>query len=94
MHIVAPSDMPSSAARSEPAASITARTSSIRSSSVGAPATGSERPTPRRSKTSTLAKEPSRRRKRDIAGLSHIRSRWERKGKASTRSISPSPNAW
>ena len=49
MLIGAPSEIPHSAARSEPAASITARTSSIRCSSVGASATGSDSPDPRRS---------------------------------------------
>lgn len=39
MHIGAPSETPMSTARSDPVASITARTSSIRSSSVGAPTT-------------------------------------------------------
>ena len=91
MHIVAPSDMPSSAARLEPAASITARTSSIRSSSVAARSTGSERPTPRRSKRITRANEPSLRVKCAKAGFSQSRSRCETKGKAMTRSISPSP---
>src|SRR6516162_10911972 len=42
-----PWENPNSAARSEPAASITARTSSIRSSSVATPATRSDRPVPR-----------------------------------------------
>jgi hypothetical protein len=45
--IDAPSDKPKSAARREPAASITARTSSMRVSSVGAPSTGSDIPVPR-----------------------------------------------
>ena len=42
-----PSETPSSAARSEPTASITARTSSIRSSSGATPWTRSDRPVPR-----------------------------------------------
>ena len=94
MHIVAPSDIPISAARSEPAASITARTSSIRSSSVAAFGTGSESPTPRRSKRITRANELRRSTKRVCAGLSQIRSRWEMNGKATTTSIGPSPTTW
>ncbi len=45
-----PSDAPSRAARSDPTASITARTSSMRVSSVAAPLTGSDMPWPRLSK--------------------------------------------
>src|SRR6185503_17067274 len=48
-----PSDQPKIAARDEPAASITARTSPMRSSSVCSP-TRSESPWPRLSKTMTL----------------------------------------
>jgi hypothetical protein len=59
MLIGTPSEIPISAARSEPAASITARTSSIRSSIEGAVATGSDSPEPRRSKASTRANDPS-----------------------------------
>jgi len=44
-----PSSWANTAARSEPAASITATTSSICSSSVGAVSTGSDNPDPRRS---------------------------------------------
>ena len=57
--IAAPSHDPISAARSEPTASMTARTSSIRSSSEGAPSTGSEMPVPRLSKRRTRAIEAS-----------------------------------
>ena len=55
----APSQEPMSAARSEPTASMTARTSSIRSSIDGAPATGSETPVPRLSKSRTRANDAS-----------------------------------
>src|SRR5215469_7429752 len=47
------SEAPNTAARSDPAASITARISSLRSSSVGTPATRSDRPVPRLSNRST-----------------------------------------
>ena len=74
-----PSECPSSAARSDPAASITARTSSIRSSSVGrrSSGTGSERPVPRLSKTIRRANDASRRRNRAYEGSSHITSTFE-----------------
>jgi hypothetical protein len=45
------------AARDEPAASITARTSSIRASSPGVPLMRSDIPTPRWSNTITLAND-------------------------------------
>ncbi len=61
-HIGPPSDEPTSAARSEPTACITACTSSMRSSSMGASVTRSERPVPRLSNNITRAKAPSRRR--------------------------------
>ena len=51
-----PSEKPAMAARVEPTASITARTSSIRSSSEGAPVMRSDRPWPRLSKAMTWAK--------------------------------------
>ena len=55
-----PSSDPTTAARSEPAAFITASTSSICSSSVGAPSIGSDSPEPRRSNTITLPNEAIR----------------------------------
>jgi hypothetical protein len=58
-----PSEIPISAARSDPAASITARTSSIRCSSVPA-VTRSERPRPRLSKSRRRANVPRRSQKR------------------------------
>ena len=58
-----PSEKPMTAARREPAASITARTSSMRCSSEGAPVMRSDRPWPRLSKAMTRAKDASRRRK-------------------------------
>src|SRR2546421_4050104 len=61
-----PSEKPKSAARSEPTASITARTSSIRSSSVGRSwtLTRSDSPVPRLSKRISRLKEARRRKKR------------------------------
>jgi hypothetical protein len=53
--IAPPSATPRSAAHDDFVASITARTSSIRSSSGGAPSTGSDEPVPRLSKTITRA---------------------------------------
>ena len=55
-----PSSEATSAVRWEPTASITARMSSICSSSVGAPSTGSESPDPRRSNVIRRANEHSR----------------------------------
>ncbi len=74
MLIAAPSDIPKSVARSDPAASITARTSSILSSSVGTDETGSDSPEPRRSKYMTRANEPSRRNTRAAGSCSQISS--------------------
>src|SRR3954452_23652528 len=51
MLIGPPSEIPNRAARSDPAASMTARTSSTRCSRVGTSLTGSDRPVPRLSKT-------------------------------------------
>ena len=61
-----PSEKPNTAARSDSAASITARTSSIRSSSVGSEdsATGSDSPVPRLSNRISLEKLARRRKNR------------------------------
>ena len=48
------------AARSDPTASMTARTSSMRSSSVAIPQSRSDKPVPRLSKQITRQNEPSR----------------------------------
>ena len=69
-HMATPSDQPIRA-RSEPAASITARTSSIRVSSVGAPSTRSDMPVPRLSKIIRWAKLPSRSNSPRMAGTCH-----------------------
>ena len=71
MLIGTPSEIPTRAARSEPAASITARTSSMRCSRVGASATGSDNPDPRlqgflTSYKAKFGKEPDA-----IAGLAY-----------------------
>ncbi len=55
----APSATPNTAARREPTASMTARRSSIRASSVGAPATRSDMPVPRLSNRRSREKVPS-----------------------------------
>src|SRR6185369_5318331 len=68
--MAAPSDIPNNAARDEPTASITARTSSIRSSSVGTPAMRSDIPTPRLSKRINREKDAKRRRYRATEGSS------------------------
>jgi hypothetical protein len=74
-----PSECPKSAARSEPTASRTARTSSIRSSSVGSLSfdTRSERPVPRLSNRMRRENDARRPRNRAIAGSSHISSTFE-----------------
>ncbi len=58
--IAPPSSIAYTAARSEPAASITATTSSICSSSVGARPSGSDSPVPRRSNMISRLNEASR----------------------------------
>ena len=88
-----PSDSPISAARSEPTASITARTSSILSSSVPA-WTRSERPMPRLSNRITRAKEPRRSTKRRYEGSSQTTCRLVTKPSTKTMSTGPSPTTW
>ena len=75
-HRLPPSEAPNSAGRSEPTASITARRSSMRSSSVGSLSFGtrSDRPVPRLSKTIRRENEASRRRKRASVGSSQANS--------------------
>ena len=74
-----PSEWPKSVARSDPTASITARTSSIRSSSVGrwVRSTGSDNPVPRLSKVIKRENDANRRKKRANDGSSHITSMFE-----------------
>lgn len=74
-----PSEKPKTAARSDSAASITARTSSIRSSSVGKldSGTGSERPVPRLSNRIRREKRARRRKNRSWVGSSQAPSTFE-----------------
>ena len=80
------------ATRSAPAASITASTSSICSSSVGAPQNGSDRPEPRRSKVITRAKRVTRLITRSSERSDHRYSTWEIQGGIQTRSTGASPS--
>ena len=77
-----------------PAASITARTSSIRSSRVGTSATGSDSPVPRLSKRIRRENEPSRSKKRANGGDSHWSSKWVAKPRTRTGSSGPSQTTW
>jgi hypothetical protein len=76
----------------ESTASITARTSSIRSSSVGTPPNGSDIPVPRLSNMTKRLNEAMRPKKRAGALVSHQFSRWETKPGTKTKSTGPSPN--
>ena len=87
-----PSSVPAIHARSDPAASITARTSSICSSSVGAPASGSDRPEPRRSKVITRANWVSRAITRASDSSDQRYSTCEIHGGIQTRSMSSLPS--
>jgi len=69
-----------------PAASITARMSSLRSSRVGAPATRSDRPVPRLSKTSTRACSATPHSNTAQPAESHCSSTWETQPGAMTTS--------
>ncbi len=73
-----PSETPNTAARADPAASMTARTSSIRCSSEGSRSAGtrSDIPVPRLSKMSTRAISASRSKKRTHSGWCHMKPRW------------------
>ena len=91
IHIGPPSEIPNSVACSDPAASITARTSSIRCSSVGRVATGSESPVPRLSSRIKRQKDVSRRRNLANDGSSQAFSTCETQPGTRTRSNGPSP---
>jgi hypothetical protein len=88
-----PSDTPNRLARVEPAASSTARTSSMRASSPGSALTGtrSDSPVPRLSNRISRENEASRRRKSAAAGTSQVVSTFETKPGTITRSRGPSP---
>ena len=87
-----PSSVPQIAARSDPAASMTASTSSICSSSVGAPKSGSDSPDPRRSNVITRANWVRRFPNRSSVGSAHRYSTCEIQGGTQTRSMGPSPS--
>ena len=87
-----PSSVATIAASFDPAASITASTSSICSSSVGAPSSGSERPEPRRSKVITRAKLVSRSITPASDASDQRYSTCEIQGGIHTRSMGPSPS--
>ena len=86
-----PSESPNSAARCDPAASITARMSSERSSRVAIFLTRSERPVPRLSNTITRLNDAIRSRNAANRGCCHISSTWEAEPGVNTRSTGPSP---
>ncbi len=77
MLIGPPSEAPTTAARSEPAASITARTSSIRVSRFAIPATRSDAPVPRLSKMISRLNEAIRSKNAPRAGSSQSSSTFE-----------------
>src|SRR2546421_4670095 len=92
MLIGPPSDKPQKKAEEEPTASITARTSSMRSSSVGTPADGSDSPVPRLSNKIRRLNDANRRKKRAEAFASHQFSMCDTKPGTKTKSTGPSPN--
>jgi hypothetical protein len=89
-----PSENPSRTARSDPAASITARTSSIRAASGGGSSigTGSDSPVPRLSNRISLLIEASRRRNPARRGSCQDISRLDTQPGTNTRSTGPSPS--
>ena len=91
-----PSETPSSTARSEPTASITARTSSRRCSSVGSfsTGTGSDSPVPRLSKRIRRDIDASRPRNRANDGSLQKYSRCDTHPITKTRSTGPDPRTW
>ncbi len=86
-----PSEIPISAARSEPAASSTACRSSIDSSSVGGRPMRSELPCSRLSNRISRAKPARRSKTRWKPGICQATSKLLMKPGAITRSIGPSP---
>ncbi len=77
----------------DPAASMTARMSSARSSMLPNPSERSDRPVPRLSKVSTRA-TPSSCSSHATWGSSQVSSRCEMNPDANTRSTGPSPTTW
>ena len=94
MAIGPPSDTPRTTVRSEPTASITARASSIRTSSDGSRSsdTRSESPTPRLSNTITRENDASFVKKRANRGSVHIFSMCVTQPITNRMSTGPSPN--
>ena len=86
--------MATTAARSEPTASITATTSSICSSSVGAPEIRSDRPAPRLSKVINLENEVNRLSMRAAMGHSHMCSICQIQVGTQRMSTGPLPTTW
>jgi hypothetical protein len=91
--IAAPSEEPKNAARLDPTASITARASSIRVSSVGAPLTRSDMPVPRLSNRINRQNEESSSRE-DANDVVQTSSAWVTNGGMKTTSKGPSPVTW
>lgn len=89
-----PVPQPSSAARSTPAASITARTSSMRVSRSGAPMIRSDMPVPRLSNWSTRIPRDRRRMNCPNLGCSQYTSRCEIHPWITTNANDPSPTSW
>ena len=96
MAIGPPSDTPSTTVRSEPTASITARASSIRTSSDGSRSsdTRSDSPTPRLSNTITRANDERCVKNRANLGSVHICSTCVTQPITNRMSTGPSPNTW
>ena len=90
----APSERPKSAARCEPTASMTARTSSIRVSSVGAPLTGSDMPVPRLSNLISRENDAISTKAAPKLGQLPGDSRCVTNPGTKTRSKGPSPMTW
>ena len=89
-----PSETPTNAVRSEPAASITARTSSIRASSENPPSTLSDMPVPRLSKMIKRAKPDNRLNQRSSDGTCQDISTCEAEPGTNTTSNGPAPVTW
>ena len=85
---------PNTIASSEPAASITAPTSSRWSSSTGGSGPRSDSPTPRMSKRISRENLARRFRKCAQSGCSHMISTLDQMPVAYTRSTGPSPTTW
>ena len=85
---------PNRLVRSRSAPRMTACTSSICCSSVGALSTGSDSPVPRRSNITNRANDAIRCRYRAVTGSSHMSSTWDAGPGAYTKFTGPSPTTW